>query len=1260
MALRKSVSSTVILLGLTITAMLYAQIRSGTITGSVKDATGAVVPRAEVVVTNQDTGVSDKTVTNEAGLFTVPYLQAGNYTVAVTMTGFAPSRQSGISLSTASTVRVDVELRLGAVEQTVEVSAGAVQIQTESSNVSSAVQADTIAAIPNVAQNPMYYAMLQAGVQPRNATADTTGNNSFGIGINGRRQWSAMGINGGRAFTSDIQLDGLPVMGGGYNEASVVPNTEGLQEVRVISNNFTAEYGRGQGVVSMSTRSGTNQYHGQASYTIRNEALNANSNSNNANGIARTAFKVNEFGGSVGGPIVKDKLFFFSSYHYLRFNRGSTSLMTVPTALEKVGNFSETKIRDATGAAVPAQIFDPFNITQLGPDLYRRAAIPGAIMPNPSPQALLMYSYYPSPNRTPDDAFQANNFSATTIQTTRRHSLNNRVDYRVGKHSIYGSGGIAYGKILTPRPFGKAPFNGAPSETSDKNPYGQIGDTVVLTETLVLDVRYGFTRINTKAFAGDKTGFTDYDAFGVPKNVQGIMMMPGAAPVVSPNGYSGGSGGGSNWTALSGGGYGTKHERQMSHSLVASITKSRGRWTHKAGVEARNLLSNYSDLEEASTALPSPNSHVGGNFTFEYLTANGGVASQNTSNAQRGINGAGMLTGAGSWWVRQSTNLLAALGQRYYAVYSQNDWRASSKLTLNLGLRWDWQPGPTERHNRSGAYDFTKNNPFGTKGVMAFVGKDGYGRSVWDSQLSDFGPRLGAAYRLTNDLVVRGGFGVTYLPTNTGYYSGAQDYGTTSFNTGTNMLPFGSTPQGLPMKFTEAPTLINTVGANPAAPEVYGGSNTMFNRHLEDGRVMQWNFFVEKSLTKTWFASAGYSASKGDRLMNGHVQFQSIQNVPGSALATWRDQYIASNGTLNPATQQIPNPYQPTSGPLLKFMGPLGAATIARYATMLPYPHFFATDASRSATVNDSNGFSIYHSMQLRLVHALANGLMLDAQYNWSKSLDHTNTVIEDTQGFNSGGSLNAIAPTTALDLVNLQNNKKYSYSDIPHRFVATVVYDLPFGPGKPVDVQNRVLRSIARGWQTGAVFILQSGMPLTVSGASDGASVSRPNRVAGVPVELPAELQHWYNGTTAVTLPCGRVVTPTKNTFLKYSSCALQGATVRTPNGSTVPEVYWAGNAALTYGDMRGPGRVNLDLSLRRRFVIREGLSLELSADASNVLNHTQLSGSYNGAMGSTNLVTNAAKGLLPGMGTSDTYGTIGVGTFDPRQVTMRLQFRF
>ena len=220
----------------------------------------------------------------------------------------------------------------------------------------------------------------------------------------------------------------------------------------------------------MSTKSGTNTFHGSGAYMLRHQGLDANTFANNAQGIPKRDFRVDDAGGSIGGPILRNKLFFFSSYHVLRNDQETTSLLTVPTALERVGNFSQTFIRDENGNPVPARIFDPFNVTQINSDLYRRAEIPNAIIPNPDPYAVRMYSYYPLPNRTPEDVFNTNNFESTTTQTVRRHSSNNRVDFKWKDHAIYGSGGISYAEIVTPRPFGTAPFNDAAGDAQRQEP----------------------------------------------------------------------------------------------------------------------------------------------------------------------------------------------------------------------------------------------------------------------------------------------------------------------------------------------------------------------------------------------------------------------------------------------------------------------------------------------------------------------------------------------------------------------------------------------------------------------------------------------------------------------------------------------------------------------------------------------------------------------------------------------------------------------
>ena len=896
----------------------------------------------------------------------------------------------------------------------------------------------------------------------------------------------------------------------------------------------------------MATRSGTNAFHGSAAYLLRNENLDANTFSNNAQGIQKREFRVNDVGGAIGGPIRRNSVFFFSSYHGLRNNQGSTTLATVPTALERVGNFSQSFIRDESGNPVPARVFDPFNVVQEGPDLYRRVEAPNAIIANPHPAALRMFSFYPLPNRTPDDVFNTNNFEASTVQTVRRHSNNNRVDWRAGKHSIYASGGISYATITTPRPFGETPFNGAAGIRSDDNPYFQIGDSIVLSRSVVVDLRYGLSHIDTKAFTGDKEGFTEFDAFGVPANLQPLMAFPEAAPVVNPNGFNGGNGGGSNWTALSAGTFGTKLEVQSNHSFAGSLTKVRGRWTHKAGTEYRNLLSHYADPEQASVAIPSPTAHTGGNFNFEYVTANGSVAQQTRINAQRGVNGAALLLGAGLWTIRPGANVLPHFSQKYFAVYSQNDWRPTPNLTLNLGLRWELQPGPTERENRMSAWDFTKANPFGTQGAVAFPGVDGYSRNLWDTEYDNWGPRIGAAYSVDPKTVVRGGFGITYLPSNTGYFSGPTDYGSPNFSGGVSQIPYGTNPRGVVAgRFSDPSPIVNAVGGDPAAPQVYGIGESRFTRQFENGRSTQWNVFVERSIGADWTASAGYTASLSRHLLNRSFPIQNLQSIDPAVLASWRDQYIASNGTINPATQLVPNPFQPATGPLLPFAGVLGAATITRQTTLFPYPLLVP------GIVNSSDAQADYHALLLRVSRRLSRGLMLDATYTWSKNLEDTNTGIEDGQGFNAGGT------ATNWDINNRENNRMLGLSDVPHRLVALFLYEVPLSARGQASLPMRIVKTIAGDWQISGTTIWQAGYPIAISGASTGAALARPDRVEGAPLLLPEALWGWYDGRTQVTLPSGRIITPPNRTYLKYNPDAFVGRVVRTPNGSIVADQY-------------------------------------------------------------------------------------------------------
>src|SRR5262245_30076311 len=479
------------------------QIKSSTITGVITDPAGALVAGAEVTVTERDTNFSQTVIANSDGEFAVPYLAAGNYTVTVRKPGFAALSKAGIALGTSQALRVDLALQAGQVESTIQVTAEAAQLQTESATVQSVVNEATIKTVPNINHNPLYYAVLQPGVVGRAALNDTTHLNSFGIGAEGRRFLSAISVNGGQAFSADVQVDGLSVQGSAWNEAAIIPNQEGLQEVKAVTNSYSAEYGRGSGIIQLATKSGTNTLHGSAVYRSRNEAFNANTFENNARGLSRTPFKVHSYTGSLGGPVRipklidgRDRLFFFVSYEGLKHGRALDFLRTVPTEAERVGDFSKTVV-NVNGAATPIQLWNPYTARLIGANRFQRdpipnadlRAVPGLLDPN----IVRLFSFYPKSNKAPDDIFGANNYYARRQQQISRDSVNARVDYKLGAHSLYGSFGLNRGSIFTPGAWGEEhPFYSQPqfigNRNADDNPYGQVGWTIVFNPRLVADV----------------------------------------------------------------------------------------------------------------------------------------------------------------------------------------------------------------------------------------------------------------------------------------------------------------------------------------------------------------------------------------------------------------------------------------------------------------------------------------------------------------------------------------------------------------------------------------------------------------------------------------------------------------------------------------------------------------------------------------------------------------------------------------------------
>src|SRR6185437_1668397 len=278
-----------------------AQVKNSTITGNVTDQSGAVVPTAVVTLTNQLTNETVKTKTGPAGDYSLPYLAAGRYAISVNAPGFQTYRVDGIAVGTDVTVQVNARLAVGSTTQVVQVAAATAELQTQSTMVSGAVEDQEIQNLPNINNNPLYYATLSAGVVPAPVMYNS---HAIGVGYQDRQQFSAIRVNGSEIGSGDVLLDGVPVQGAGWHESTVIPNRDALQEVSTYTNDLTADLGGGQAVTEMVTKSGTNVFHGDLYYNIRNEALNANTFSNNMNGLSRGKYRVDEAGGSVGGPVL--------------------------------------------------------------------------------------------------------------------------------------------------------------------------------------------------------------------------------------------------------------------------------------------------------------------------------------------------------------------------------------------------------------------------------------------------------------------------------------------------------------------------------------------------------------------------------------------------------------------------------------------------------------------------------------------------------------------------------------------------------------------------------------------------------------------------------------------------------------------------------------------------------------------------------------------------------------------------------------------
>lgn len=1250
----------VALLLLAMAANCPAQIKSSAITGSVADQSGALVPNATVVVTNEDTNIDVTVKSTDVGQYTAPYLAAGRYRVRITADGFKAFVGTGITIGTSTTVRLDAVLTPGSVSTSIEVTSGAENLQTENAAVQSAVNADVIATIPNINNNPIYYATLQAGVVglPKMYTSSV-----LGVGYNDRMSMSSVRINGGEVGSNDVQLDGLSVQGSAWHEATVMPDRDALQEVRVSANGFAADQGTGQGLISMTTKSGTNQFHGTLRFRTRNEDLNANSFSNKLRGIARPKYRLNEGGGSIGGPVIvpkvfngKDKVFFFASYAQLSHADPVVYQGNVPTGLQRKGDLSQTMVPDISGNPTPVQIFDPFSAVpyQGSSTVFIRTPFPGNVVPTPNQYGLKLLQSYPLPNHPATDAFGTNNYMFTGSTPTTRKTLSTRLDlHPSAKNSIYMTGGLERGNSSQPNRWGgdSTFVNMAfPGQVVDDNPYAAIGDTLVLNPTTVLDVRYGVTRIYTNTSYPATTGF-DYSAYGMPSAVASLSPMYGTVPSESTMGGS--------FSALNNDAWNRKMERQTNHALTGSLTKVVNRWTFKAGGEYRAYLGNWQDLNTATPQLSLSNNsgQLGG--------LSGGNSSLTTNPALNGAGFVSALTGVGGYSLTAGTGARPALTAKYVAIFSQNDWKATERLTINLGLRYEVQPGPTERYNHISGVDLSQSSPFteggtfvsplGGLGRIAFPGTEGYSRNLWGTQWNNISPRVGFAYRWGLSTVVRGGYGRAYAPSNSGFNANGLIYGTGPYSPGSVSNPYGTSPNGVPIGTFADPqtTIIQPAPGATQAAALYGNNNgtmavDLIPRKYKNTVLSSWNLFVERRLRGNWLVSVGYVGNHGSDEPWRTYPLTGTFTVPDSTLMPWRAAWFASSGLSDPAQVQVPNPIPALIG---RASGSINGKTISTLNSQMPYLDLLGQ------TVLTNMSMSNYNALRLKAEHTYSNGLTAMFNYTWAKATGLAGGPYGSSYAESQAGTL-GMAPAGGVDYRNRNNDRGLLNYDITNRFVAVLSYQLPFGKGGRAQLNNSVLRAIAGGWQLGSVVTLQGGQPWGPS--CSGTVNSRCNTVAGQPAEVPAALQHWYDGKTSVKLPDGRTVTPPAFTFLKWNPDRFSVPVVQLPNGKYATDQYQWGTLSMDVGGLRTPGFYNTNLTVTRQFQIRESVRMELMAEATNALNRANFDPNAVSGGVSAILAPNSATNSQAGQNATASSGTLGTNFYEPRQISLSLRLQF
>ncbi len=1153
----------------------FAQTFSSSIAGTVTDPSGSVVPGTNVHLLNMSTHDTREAVASAAGTYRFDNLLPGTYQIAADASGFKAFVQSNMILPASTAATVNIPLSLGGVEQKVQVTAEAVLLDTETANNTATLDTHLITSLPNSYRNPLNFVFAlagttegQAGLTSRSGSFDQNG--------------SMFGLTGGRTGNAQILIDGAPSTAVDWGGLFVAPNNDAVQEQQIVQNVYDAQYERsGSGVVTLITKSGSQNFHGTVYDYFRNSGLDANSWYNNRNDAPRGLLHRNQFGVTFGGPISRSRhLFFFAAYEGLRQPKTDATTLTVPTDAERNGDFSHTYNPDGSLQV----IYNPFSTHQvtdsLGHTYYTRDPFPGNIIPSNLLNSVgqNIVNLYPQANRPSEGLHDSNNYFKQGSGSTVNDKFDWRIDWAQSeKNRMFARMSDRVRQKDNPACF----FCNGADENSTNEDHGfqvVLNDTYTPSPTWVIDGYAAYGRwYETQAQTGH--GKADASAIGLSPSLFQAPLLP----LVHSDLY-----------ATLGTDYSSfNHYVRSNVTWLGNVTKQFTRHTLKFGA-------NY------GIAFMNNRQDNPGRFDFgrSFTSCEPGpgdgpcqvLLSSDTFNTGNGI--ASMLVGTGSGY--SDIQMDPAMSLHTIGLFIQDQWRATDRMTITAGLRYENQRPATERFNRLTYFDKTAVNPLSSAVGFTVPGAFEYANSnnrfAWGPDNRNFAPRLGIAYKLTDKLVARVGAGLFYAPASAmiSFDSPGQYLG---FTSRTNWIGSVDSAGYIPTNLVSDPFpngLVPPVGnKNGAMTQVGDGAGQIWPKGKHSiGYTEQWSIDLQYQIAKHAVVEAGYTGTRGRRLMYGNPDLNANQ-LPTQLLALGRDAL----------SQQVDNPYY---GVITDPNSPLSGEKVPYNQLLRPFPQFTYLNYARSLP----GGSSAYDALNLKFTKQFSNGLSMISSYSWSKALDNGS---EDFVGWAIGGLWR--------DAYNTKLDYAISMHDVPQSFVTAFVYQMPFGRGKRWGSgSSGIINEILGSWEVSGVVRLTSGLPLLAPFYSSNSlwdfgfpGQGVPNLV-GNPKPAHQTTDNWIN-----------------------------------PDAFAEPADMTYGNMPARMTQLRESATKNVDLGVAKSFG-PERFRAQFRAEFLNAFNHPFFGGTYYGGWGS-NIDLCIDCGNL-----GKVYGTRN----DPRNVQLSLKFMF